>query len=65
MDSFLPGAAAGLVESLCVQPFDMLKTRFQLVSGNTKLTIVNYAAQVFREGGILRFYRGILVRPFH
>eukprot|EP00457_Paulinella_chromatophora_P012437 gb/GEZN01012646.1/.p1 GENE.gb/GEZN01012646.1/~~gb/GEZN01012646.1/.p1 ORF type:complete len:318 (+),score=29.65 gb/GEZN01012646.1/:42-995(+) len=53
------GAAAGLMEALAIQPFDMIKTRFQLNSGKNP-SIWSAAGTIFREGGVLRFYRGLL-----
>lgn len=55
----LAGGVAGVVESIVVQPLDIVKTRFQLSrEANPKLL------QAFRlllaEGGVLRFYRGLL-----
>eukprot|EP00438_Fugacium_kawagutii_P006719 Skav219131 [mRNA] locus=scaffold1574:566294:567133:+ [translate_table: standard] len=55
----IAGGVAGMVESIVVQPLDIIKTRFQLsTEANPKLL------QAFRlllaEGGVLRFYRGLL-----
>jgi len=58
-DKFLAGAVGGMVECLVVQPFDMLKTRFQLMPGNTPSLAVAFR-DIYREGGVMRFYRGML-----
>ena len=55
----IAGGVAGVVESIVVQPLDIIKTRFQLSrEANPKML------QAFRlllaEGGVLRFYRGLL-----
>jgi len=55
----LAGASAGVAEALAVQPFDMLKTRFQLHSGKNP-SMFQAVRQVLAEGGILRLYRGLL-----
>jgi len=56
---FLAGAISGIVETIVVQPFDMIKTRFQLNEGkNTNVFRAFFS--IIKEGGMLRFYRGIL-----
>lgn len=51
------GCAAGLLEGLCVQPLDMVKTRFQLnAQGNS--SIYRELVNLIREGGVGRLYRG-------
>lgn len=56
---FLAGAWGGLVECVVVQPFDMVKTRHQL-SCKRGLTVTGSFRDVYREGGVARFYRGAL-----
>jgi hypothetical protein len=55
---FLAGAFSGLAEALVVQPFDMIKTRHHLNHEKIE-TITETMVSVYREGGFLRFYRGI------
>lgn len=55
---FLAGAFSGLAEALVVQPFDMIKTRHHLNHEKIE-TITETMVNVYREGGFLRFYRGI------
>jgi len=55
----LTGALAGAVECLVVQPFDLVKTRYQLNPG-MNAGIFSTLAGLVREGGVLRLYRGLL-----
>lgn len=55
---FLAGAVSGIVEAFCVQPFDMVKTRHQLNTG-TNLGVISTLLQLYREGGVRLWYRGI------
>ena len=55
---FIAGAVSGLAEALSVQPFDMIKTRHHLNHQKIE-TIYETMVQVYREGGVLRFYRGM------
>lgn len=50
---------AGVLETLAVQPLDMVKTRFQIRQGQNP-GLLRGLAEVYREGGVLRFYRGML-----
>lgn len=43
----------------CGAPFDMLKTRFHLMPGNTPSLTAAFRS-VYWEGGVMRFYRGML-----
>jgi hypothetical protein len=43
------GLGAGVAEAVCVQPFDLLKTRFQLNHGQNP-SIVAAMRDVYREG---------------
>lgn len=56
--STIAGAFAGAVEALCVQPFDMIKTRHQLNSGKNE-SVAQSLRSIYREGGVKRFYRGM------
>lgn len=56
---FLAGAISGVAEAVTVQPFDMIKTRFQLNPG-ANTTIMVAMREVMKEGGVMRFYRGLL-----
>lgn len=53
------GAAGGVVEAIVVQPLDMVKTRFQLNTGQNT-SIVRAIRDVVKEGGVMRLYRGML-----
>lgn len=55
----IAGALCGFTECLAVQPFDMMKTRFQLTAG-TNPSLVTAFGNIYREGGIARFYRGMM-----
>lgn len=55
----LAGAIAGGVESLAVQPLDMIKTRFQL-STSTNPSMLSAFRGLLAEGGLPRLYRGLL-----
>ena len=56
---FVAGAVGGVAECLAVQPFDMLKTRFQL-STVPNPSVWSSLKAVVAEGGFMRLYRGIL-----
>jgi solute carrier family 25 2-oxodicarboxylate transporter 21 len=56
----LAGALAGLVEVIMVQPLDMVKTRFQIHDKGRNPSVPRALLDVYREGGIGRFYRGFL-----
>lgn len=51
------GAVAGVVEAIVVQPFDMVKTRFQLSSVQNP-SVPRALQQLVQEGGVARLYRG-------
>jgi len=57
---FLSSSVAGVMEGVTVQPFDMIKTRNQLMCDAVPPSIFKSFANIYREGGILRFYRGLL-----
>lgn len=54
----LGGALVGVVECGVVQPFDMVKTRHHLEIGRS--STLKTLAELYREGGVLRYYRGVL-----
>lgn len=56
---FVAGAVGGVAECIAVQPFDMLKTRFQL-STVPNPSIVSSLRAIVQEAGFFRLYRGIL-----
>lgn len=55
----LPGLIAGVTETLVVQPLDLVKTRFQIYEGANPSLLRGFR-DVYREGGIFRFYRGMI-----
>jgi solute carrier family 25 2-oxodicarboxylate transporter 21 len=55
---FLAGAFSGLAEGVTVQPFDMVKTRFQL-NEKANLGVLQTMRNIYIEGGVARFYRGM------
>ena len=57
---WLAGSLAGLTEGLTVQPFDMIKTRNHLITQTTPPSIFTSFREIYHEGGVLRFYRGLL-----
>lgn len=56
----IAGGVGGLAEALVVQPFDMLKSRYQLNASSRNPSVLAGLREVYREGGVLRFYRGML-----
>jgi len=56
---FGAGAITGIVETLVIQPLDMVKTRLQLLEG-TNQRLWPAIKSIWREGGFFRFYRGVL-----
>lgn len=65
MGNYLAGGLGGVVSQFAVYPIDTLKFRLQcsnldsLVKGNQLL--INTAKNMYKEGGLRIFYRGILV----
>lgn len=55
----MAGIAAGAAETLATQPFDMIKTRFQLNPG-TNPSMLRMMQSLVAEGGVGRLYRGLL-----
>eukprot|EP00931_Biecheleriopsis_adriatica_P105601 TRINITY_DN80160_c0_g1_i1.p1 TRINITY_DN80160_c0_g1~~TRINITY_DN80160_c0_g1_i1.p1 ORF type:complete len:303 (-),score=65.15 TRINITY_DN80160_c0_g1_i1:155-1063(-) len=60
MEAVLAGAFGGIVECAAVQPFDLLKTRFQQNSAGPNASVLQALRDIYHEGGVSRFYRGIL-----
>jgi len=56
---FGAGAVTGIVETLVIQPLDMVKTRLQLLEG-TNQRLLAAIKSIWKEGGFFRFYRGVL-----
>jgi len=56
---FIAGAVGGVAECIAVQPFDMVKTRFQL-NEKKNTSVVIAIRSLLQEGGFFRLYRGIL-----
>lgn len=54
---FAAGSVSGLIEAILVQPFDMVKTRFQLYGGKNP-SIARELMNLVQEGGVGRLYRG-------
>ena len=57
---WISSSLAGLMEGICVQPFDMIKTRNHLITNASPPSIFTSLRDIYQEGGILRFYRGLL-----
>mmetsp|Transcript_21077 Transcript_21077/g.47545 ORF Transcript_21077/g.47545 Transcript_21077/m.47545 type:complete len:235 (+) Transcript_21077:1-705(+) len=55
---FAAGAAAGIIGSGIANPTDVLKVRMQAHEGG-KLTIMGVARDVYSDGGLRSFYRGV------
>ncbi|GIL99085.1 hypothetical protein Vretimale_4332 [Volvox reticuliferus] len=53
------GATAGLIEGICVQPLEFMKTRLQLNEGKP-LPMTTILREALREGGVAQLYRGAL-----
>ncbi|GIL72601.1 hypothetical protein Vretimale_4332 [Volvox reticuliferus] len=56
---FAAGATAGLIEGICVQPLEFMKTRLQLNEGKP-LPMTTILREALREGGVAQLYRGAL-----
>jgi len=57
----LAGSIAGWVECLAVQPFDNVKTRFQLqTAAGPSQSVAQGIRSLIAEGGVGRLYRGML-----
>jgi len=56
----IAGAIGGIAEAMAVQPLDMIKTRFHLNTAGRNPSVLSAFRSIYAEGGVLRFYRGIL-----
>ncbi len=56
---FFAGAMAGIIEGVTVQPLEMIKTRFQINTGQ-RMRVLQTIREVIKEGGVMRLYRGAL-----
>eukprot|EP01129_Flabellula_baltica_P013680 TRINITY_DN6401_c0_g1_i1.p1 TRINITY_DN6401_c0_g1~~TRINITY_DN6401_c0_g1_i1.p1 ORF type:complete len:287 (-),score=34.50 TRINITY_DN6401_c0_g1_i1:195-1055(-) len=54
----IAGAVGGIAECIVVQPFDFIKTRFQL-NPHPNPTVYKAFIKIMEEGGFSRFYRGV------
>lgn len=54
---FLAGAVAGVCEGITVQPMEMVKTRFQINTGQP-MQILPTMRAIVAEGGVRQLYRG-------
>lgn len=55
----LAGGIAGWVELFCMYPTDVVKTRAQQVVSGQRPSLFGSLRDLFKEGGVLRLYRGI------
>ena len=55
---FLAGACSGMAEAFVVQPFDMVKTRHQINTGNNP-GVFSTLHSLYKEGGVKLWYRGM------
>eukprot|EP00607_Mallomonas_marina_P007576 CAMPEP_0182417416 /NCGR_PEP_ID=MMETSP1167-20130531/1867_1 /TAXON_ID=2988 /ORGANISM="Mallomonas Sp, Strain CCMP3275" /LENGTH=290 /DNA_ID=CAMNT_0024590983 /DNA_START=68 /DNA_END=940 /DNA_ORIENTATION=- len=57
------GGLSGAMSSICVTPFDMVKTRLQLSGGKERYgNMMNCFATVFKEEGFLALFNGAIPR---
>src|SRR4051812_10324938 len=57
--NFVNGSAAGIITTLCTQPFDVIKTRSQ----SAKVTTTTQAiTSIIHDGGIRALWRGTVMR---
>eukprot|EP01117_Protostelium_nocturnum_P011679 TRINITY_DN4250_c0_g1_i1.p1 TRINITY_DN4250_c0_g1~~TRINITY_DN4250_c0_g1_i1.p1 ORF type:complete len:285 (+),score=63.92 TRINITY_DN4250_c0_g1_i1:260-1114(+) len=63
-NSFLAGGTAGIIATLATHPQDMIKTRLQIspVNKSKRYPTIDLCKSVYRESGILGFYKGLLPR---
>ncbi|KAI9709451.1 MAG: hypothetical protein M1820_003211 [Bogoriella megaspora] len=57
--NFANGAVAGIVTTLCTQPFDTIKTRSQSATGEG---VVHATKGIWEDGGVRAFWRGTTMR---
>ncbi|KAG2501402.1 hypothetical protein HYH03_001188 [Edaphochlamys debaryana] len=55
----MAGATGGLIEGVCVQPLEFIKTRLQLKQGQPA-GMRQVLSEAVREGGVYQLYRGAL-----
>jgi hypothetical protein len=55
----LAGAISGVVEGLSIQPLELIKTRFQINSGE-RMRLIPTIRAILQEGGVAQLYRGAL-----
>eukprot|EP01098_Paradermamoeba_levis_P009907 TRINITY_DN4148_c0_g1_i4.p1 TRINITY_DN4148_c0_g1~~TRINITY_DN4148_c0_g1_i4.p1 ORF type:complete len:255 (-),score=45.94 TRINITY_DN4148_c0_g1_i4:148-912(-) len=58
--NFLAGGIAGVTEICVTYPLDVVKTRFQLKVGENKASIFSTMAEIVKNEGFSRLYRGIV-----
>jgi solute carrier family 25 citrate transporter 1 len=60
----LSGVAGGVFAAAASHPFDTIKTRMQafMYSKPEYATAAATAATIYKEGGVLRFWRGLIPR---
>lgn len=57
--NFVNGSAAGVITTLCTQPFDVIKTRSQAARVTTTVQAI---AGIWADGGLSAFWRGTVMR---
>jgi solute carrier family 25 citrate transporter 1 len=57
--NFVNGSAAGIITTLCTQPFDTIKTRSQSAKATTTMQAIT---GIVKDGGIRAFWRGTIMR---
>ncbi|KAG9247026.1 mitochondrial carrier domain-containing protein [Calycina marina] len=57
--NFVNGSAAGIITTLCTQPFDCIKTRSQSAKATTTIEAI---ASIVKDDGIRGFWRGTIMR---
>jgi len=57
--NFINGSAAGIITTLCTQPFDVIKTRSQSAKVTTTMKAIT---NVIKDDGIRGFWRGTTMR---
>ncbi|CEH13650.1 mitochondrial tricarboxylate transporter [Ceraceosorus bombacis] len=62
VETFLMGAAAGVVTVYLTMPFDVVKTRLQSANSARYTGMLNCFTTVLKEEGVLRFWKGTTPR---
>ncbi|KAH8592893.1 mitochondrial carrier domain-containing protein, partial [Bisporella sp. PMI_857] len=57
--NFINGSAAGVITTLCTQPFDCIKTRSQSARATTTMEAIS---SIIKDDGIRGFWRGTIMR---